>query len=275
MLQKEIIKELGVQPTINPEETIQFIVNNLKEYMETVPFIKSLVLGISGGQDSCLVGKIAQMAIDQLNEENHTNEYKFIAMRLPYGVQADEEDCQIALQFIHPSETITVNIKPSVDASVASYYEATGKAPSDFVKGNEKARERMKAQYLVAAENSGLVLGTDHAAEALTGFYTKWGDGACDYAPITFLNKRQGRELLKYLECPEVIYTKKPTADLEDNKPQLPDEVALGVTYDQIDDYLEGKEIEAAAKEKLEGIYLKTRHKRNPIITSLDNWWRE
>lgn len=275
MLQQTIIQELGVKPSIHPEETITFIVNQLKEYMKTVPFMKSLVLGISGGQDSCLVGKIAQMAVDQLNQETNSNDYQFIAMRLPYGVQADEKDCQISLEFIQPSNIITVNIKDAVDASISSYQTATKKIPSDFVKGNEKARERMKAQYLVAAENNGLVLGTDHAAEALTGFYTKWGDGACDYAPITFLNKRQGRELLKYLGCPEIIYTKAPTADLEDNKPQLPDEVALGVSYDQIDDYLEGKDIDGVAREKLENIYLKTEHKRKPIITSLDNWWRK
>ncbi len=87
------------------------------------------------------------------------------------------------------------------------------------------------------------MLGTDHAAEALTGFYTKYGDGGSDLVPIFRLNKRQGRKILKELGCPEHLYLKIPTADLEDDRPLLPDEVALGVSYEEIDDYLEGKKV--------------------------------
>ena len=102
---------------------------------------------------------------------------------------------------------------------------------------------------------NGVVLGTDHAAEAVTGFYTKYGDGGVDLTPIFRLNKRQGKQLLKHLGCPEHLYLKIPTADLEEERPALPDEVALGVTYDEIDDYLEGKEVPEEAKKKIEGHY--------------------
>ena len=77
----------------------------------------------------------------------------------------------------------------------------------------------------------------------------------CDIAPIFGLNKRQGR-LLKYLNAPKHLYEKVPT-DLEDDKPQLPDEEALGVTYDQIDDYLEGKHISSEARDTIENHYVK------------------
>ncbi|RFU60584.1 ammonia-dependent NAD(+) synthetase [Peribacillus glennii] len=272
--QKQIIERLLVQPSIDPEIEFRRSVDFLKDYLTKYPFLKSLVLGISGGQDSTLGGYIAQTAVNELNEETGTNEYQFIAVSLPYGVQADEADRQEALQFIKPSRNVTVNIKPSVDASVQAVEQATGERLSDFLKGNVKARERMKVQYDLAGIFHGVVLGTDHAAEAITGFFTKHGDGAADLVPLYRLNKRQGREILKFVGAPERLYTKIPTADLEDDKPLVPDEVALGVSYNDIDDYLEGKEISADAAKKIEGWYLKTEHKRNPAIDVFQDWWR-
>ena len=127
---------------------------------------------------------------------------------------------------------------------------------------------------ILAGVYHGVVLGTDHAAEAITGFFTKHGDGAADIVPLYRLNKRQGREILKYLNAPESIYLKVPTADLEDDKPLIPDEIALGVTYEEIDDYLEGKEIRTEAAEKIENWYIRTEHKRHDVINVYDTWWK-
>lgn len=273
-LQQQIIDEMKVQPSIDPQQEIKRTVEFLKDYLKHHSFLKGFVLGISGGQDSTLGGKLAQMAVDELNEENGEATYGFYALRLPYGEQADEHDAQDALNFIKPTKVYTINIKEAVDASDRAL-EAEGIKLTDFAKGNEKARERMKAQYSVAAAHDAVVLGTDHAAEAITGFYTKHGDGAADLVPLFRLNKRQGREMLKVLGAPEHLYTKIPTADLEEDKPAIPDEVALGITYDQIDDYLEGKEIPQEAREKLEGYYLKTQHKRNLPITVFDDFWKQ
>ena len=195
-------------------------------------------------------------------------------MSLPYGIQADEEDRQRALQFIQPSVNVTVNIKAAVDASVKAVEDASGKKLSNFLKGNAKARERMKVQYDLAGIYSGVVLGTDHAAEAVTGFFTKHGDGAADLVPLYRLNKRQGRKILEYLDAPQELYLKVPTADLEDDKPLIPDEVALGVTYEEIDDYLEGKQIRIEAAEKIENWYKRTEHKRHDAINVHDTWWK-
>ena len=140
----------------------------------------------------------------------------------------------------------------------------------DFVKGNVKARMRMIAQYEIAGLTGGLVVGTDHSAENITGFYTKHGDGACDLAPLFGLNKRQVRSLAKHLGAPSLLVEKAPTADLEENQPQLEDEIALGMTYDQIDDFLEGKEVAKEIEDKLIAIYLRTQHKRQPIPTIYD-----
>ncbi|WP_313432802.1 ammonia-dependent NAD(+) synthetase [Siminovitchia terrae] len=272
-LQQKIIEALKVKPTIDPKQEIRLSVDFLKDYLEAHDFFYGFVLGISGGQDSTLAGRLAQIAVDELNETHCTNKYKFIAVRLPYGIQSDATDVDDVLEFIKPSVTYEVNIKPAVDASVASL-EKAGVNISDFTKGNEKARERMKAQYSIAAMNGCVVLGTDQAAEALTGFFTKYGDGASDVVPIFRLNKRQGRMLLQELGCPEHLYTKVPTADLEDDRPMLADEVALGVTYDDIDDYLEGKQVSETAKNTIEALYRKSEHKRHMPITVFDDFWK-
>ncbi|MGW5887157.1 ammonia-dependent NAD(+) synthetase [Priestia megaterium] len=273
-LQKQIIEEMHVQKEINPAEEIRRSVDFLKSYMNKYPFLRSFVLGISGGQDSTLTGKLAQLAVNELNEEAEEERYQFIAVRLPYGVQADEADCQDALAFIQPTKSISINVKPAVDAMLSAVEEAADDKVSDFNKGNVKARERMIAQYTVAGMYSGVVLGTDHSAEAVTGFYTKFGDGGADLVPIFRLNKRQGKQMLKELGCPEHLYMKKPTADLEEDRPQLPDEEALGVTYEHIDDYLEGKDVGEHASNVIEGHFLKTQHKRQLPITVFDDFWK-
>ena len=272
-LQEHIIKELGVKPVIDPKEEIRKSIDFLKAYLKKYPFIKSYVLGISGGQDSSLVGRLAQLAIEEMRLETGDDSYQFIAVRLPYGVQADEEDAQRALKFIRPDQSIAVNIKAAVDGQVAALEEAE-LTVSDFNKGNIKARQRMITQYAVAGDNKGAVLGTDHAAENITGFFTKFGDGGADLVPIFRLNKRQGKMLLAELGADKAIYEKVPTADLEDGKPGLADEVALGVTYNDIDDYTEGKEISPDAKAKIEAWWNKTEHKRHLPITIFDDFWK-
>lgn len=272
-LQTEIINELGVKPTIDPKEEIRKSIDFMKAYLKKYPFLKTFVLGISGGQDSTLAGRLAQLTMEEMREETKDENYQFIAVRLPYGEQADEEDAKAALDFIQPDVSLRVNIKPAVDAQVKVLSEA-GVGISDFNKGNIKARQRMITQYAVAGERAGAVLGTDHAAENITGFFTKFGDGGADILPLFRLDKRQGKQLLQALNAPEKLYTKIPTADLEDGKPMIADEVALGVTYNEIDDYLEGKEVPAQAQEKIEAWWNKTQHKRHLPISVLDDFWK-
>ena len=272
-LQEEIIAYEGVQASIDPKEEIRKSIGFLKSYMLKHPFLKSYVLGISGGQDSSLAGRLAQLAMEELRQETGNHDYKFIAIRLPYGIQADEEDAQRALQFIKPDFSLSVNIKPAVDGQVVALAEA-GVDVSDFNKGNIKARQRMITQYAVAGENSGVVIGTDHAAENITAFFTKFGDGGADILPLYRLNKRQGKQLLAELGADPAIYEKIPTADLEENRPGIADEVALGVTYNDIDDYLEGKQVSEEAQSKIENWWHKGEHKRHLPITIFDDFWK-
>ncbi|OZC43349.1 NAD(+) synthetase [Rhodococcus sp. 14-2483-1-1] len=267
-----ITRELAVQSTIDPVTEVRRRVDFLKDYLSSTP-ATGFVLGISGGQDSTLTGKLAQQAVTELRADGH--EAEFVAVRLPYGVQADEDDASIALRFIDPDRTVTVNIKAAADASAAATAEALGTTEvRDFVRGNIKARQRMVAQYAIAGELGYVVVGTDHAAEAVTGFFTKFGDGGVDLTPLTGLSKRQGAALLRELGAPESTWRKVPTADLEDDRPALPDEEALGLTYEQIDDYLEGKDVSDDVADKLEKMFMATRHKRAVPVTPFDDWWR-
>ena len=274
---KQIIEEMKVLPEIDVEYEIKRRVGFIKNTL-TNSGLKSLVLGISGGIDSSTCGRLAQLAVNELNAEHATNEYRFAAVRLPYNVQADEADAQLALDFIQPSLSLTVNVKDGVEGV---HNEVMNCLPDnvkselsdgsvDFVKGNVKARMRMVAQYDIAGLLGGLVLGTDHSAENITGFFTKYGDGACDLIPLFGLNKRQVRALAAHLGAPDVLVYKAPTADLEELEPGKEDESALGLTYEQIDDFLEGKSVEQHVSDKLVGIFNRTQHKRAAIPTVYD-----
>ena len=275
MNQSEIVAEMKVLPEIDVEYEVRRRVDFIKYELE-LSGQKALVLGISGGVDSCTCGRLAQLAVDELNASG--SGYRFIAVRLPYADQADEADAQLALDFIQPSHGVTVNVQAGTDAihqTTLAALEEQGLADQsenaqDFYKGNVKARMRMIAQYEIAGLLGGLVLGTDHSAENVTGFYTKYGDGACDIVPLFGLNKRQVRQIAAHLGAPDKIITKTPTADLETLAPSKPDEDALGLTYDQIDDFLEGKKIDPEAEHRLIHIFLTTAHKRQPIATVYD-----
>ncbi|MGX9416492.1 ammonia-dependent NAD(+) synthetase [Vibrio sp. WJH972] len=276
-MEQLIRDEMRVSPSIDPNFEIERRVAFIKDKL-TSSGCKALVLGISGGVDSTTCGRLAQLAINQLNDESQSNDYQFIAVRLPYGEQKDEDEAQISLQFIQPTHAVAVNIKSGVDGLHAASHAAlenTGLLPTDsakvdFVKGNVKARARMVAQYEIAGYIGALVLGTDHSAENITGFYTKYGDGACDLAPLFGLSKRQVRQVAATLGAPEILVTKTPTADLEELAPQKADEDALMLTYDQIDDFLEGKPVPQEVTERLVAIYQATQHKRQPIPTIYD-----
>ncbi|HAS3581131.1 TPA: ammonia-dependent NAD(+) synthetase [Vibrio cholerae] len=276
-MEHKIREEMRVLPSIDPQFEIERRVAFIKRKL-TEARCKSLVLGISGGVDSATCGRLAQLAVEELNQQHNTTEYQFIAVRLPYGEQKDEDEAQLALSFIRPTHSVSVNIKAGVDGLHAASRHAlanTGLIPSDpakvdFIKGNVKARARMVAQYEIAGYVGGLVLGTDHSAENITGFYTKFGDGACDLAPLFGLNKRQVRLLAKTLGAPEQLVCKTPTADLEELAPQKADEAALNLTYEQIDDFLEGKAVPAEVSQRLVAIYHATQHKRQPIPTIYD-----
>ncbi len=262
-VQREIAAELEVAGTFGAEREIERRTAFLAERL-TGSGLRALVLGISGGVDSTTTGRLCQLAVERARAAGH--EARFYAMRLPYGVQADEHDAQLAVSFIRADHLLTVDVKPASDAAlaaaVAGGLEFRDAHHQDFVLGNIKARQRMIAQYAVAGAHDGLVVGTDHAAEAVSGFFTKFGDGAADVVPLTGLTKRRVRAVAEALGAPAELVWKTPTADLETLDPGKADEDALGVTYDDIDDFLEGKPVDGRAFEAIVRRYRLTEHKR-------------
>lgn len=254
--QQAIINELQTKPTINPELEIAQRTAFLTDYLGSTG-LNGFVLGISGGQDSLLAGLLAKRAA-------HEQGATFHALLLPYAKQADRADAEAACDFIQPDVVHDINIMTTVDSFTDAFNFSDWRAPdlSDFDKGNVKARVRMIAQYALAGNQGLLVVGTDHAAEAVTGFFTKFGDGGADILPLSGLTKRQGKQLLRELGAPEQLITKAPTADLLDGKPGQTDETELGLRYDDIDDYLEGKEVAPGIARKIERRFEATRHKR-------------
>jgi len=271
-MQQRIIDALGAQNEIDPAGEVDRRVGFLADYAAAIPGVRGFVLGISGGQDSSLTGRLAQLAVERLRAEGR--EAEFVAVRLPYAAQIDEDDARLALDFIRADRVATVDIAPGVDAMVAQVSAAMGEPVSDFTKGNVKARARMVAQYAIAGDRNLLVIGTDHAAEAITGFFTKFGDGAADIVPLAGLTKGQGAAMLRELGAPDRLWQKVPTADLLDLEPGQTDESSLGVSYAEIDAYLRGEPVPEAAAENLERRYRSTEHKRRLPVTPSDTWWR-
>ena len=270
--QAEIAAALDVVPPFADEAALIAQINRRKSFIKNClknSGLKVLVLGISGGVDSLTAGRLAQLSVEELREESGDPEYRFIAIRLPHGTQYDEDDAQASLQFIRADEEDTVNIEGSVLGlgEQVSHLQNLSETRRDFVMGNVKARIRMVAQFTIANANNGLVIGTDHAAEAVMGFFTKFGDGACDLAPLSGLVKGQVRAIAKHLGAPENLVFKVPTADLEDLRPGKPDEEAHGVSYTEIDAFLHGLSVREEAYNIIVRTYDNSRHKRElPLV---------
>lgn len=259
----EVVDPATFDAAAETERRIEF----LARYLRTSG-LTGYVLGISGGVDSTVAGRLAQLACERVRDGG--GEARFVAVRLPYHAQRDEDDARRALEFIAADEVLTVDIGPGVDAQ---WEELLGSglvvsdAKDEYHKGNVKARHRMVAQFAVAGVRGMAVIGTDQAAEAVVGFFTKYGDGAADVTPLFGLPKRRVRQIGRHLGTPDALVDKVPTADLEADKPLIADEVALGVRYDAVDDYLEGGDVSAQDEATILGWYRRTGHKRALPVT--------
>src|SRR5699024_8925840 len=272
-MQRKIIETLNAQADIDLDSEIVRRVNFMVDYLHHTR-AGGLVLGISGGVDSTVAGRLAQMAVEQYRRVNPEWAGRFYAVRLPYHVQGDADDAAAAIDFIAPDKDIILEIGSTTDALSEAFNDAVGEYPTDYNLGNVKARMRMVAQYAIAGQYNALVVGSDQAAESITGFYTKFGDGAADMMPISGLTKTQVRDMGTRLGASDRLIDKVPTADLLTDNPGQTDEDELGMTYANIDAYLTGHSIPEEAREKLETTYQRSEHKRRLPVRPSDTWWR-
>jgi len=260
VLQNNIIKELNVDTGWDIEGLVLERSTFLKEYRAKVG-ATCYVLGISGGVDSF----VAAMLVKESGVPLTT-------IILPYGEQRDIKDSMEALGVINPLSSLHHNIKISVDAMFTPIILKIGCSPEkcNLIKANIMARERMNVQYAYAGGLNGLVVGTDHATEAVVWYFTKYGDGAADITPLAGLLKDDIYKLAEYFNAPECILKKAPSAGLWDGQT---DEDELGVTYASICKYLRGEEVPDKDREIIESRYNAGYHKSQPPVSITDRWW--
>ncbi|ACJ17260.1 NH3-dependent NAD+ synthetase [Thermococcus onnurineus NA1] len=197
------------------ERIVSFIQGKVEEARAN-----GVVVGVSGGIDSATT---AYLAVKALGRE------KVLGLIMPYYENGDVEDAKLVCENLG-IEYKLINIRPIVDEFEKAVGELDVKS-----KGNIMARTRMILLYAHANSRNYLVLGTSNRSELLTGYFTKWGDGASDYAPLINIYKTEVWELAKSLGVPERIIQKKPTAGLWEGQT---DEDELGISYRLLDEIL-------------------------------------
>ena len=227
-----------------------------KEKEKRVAFIKNMlassgakgiVFGNSGGKDSALVAALCSFATDNL-----LGVIMPCASKRNFG--EDKED-GLAVAKKYGVDTIIVDLTEVRE----SLLKATGN--SFTTKGalsNIAPRLRMTTLYAIGAEKGYLVAGTGNASERYMGYFTKWGDGACDFNTIADLTATEVFEFLRYLGAPDHVVTKAPSAGLFEGQT---DESEMGVTYAEIDAYLRGEKVSAEAQKIIERYHASSLHK--------------
>ncbi len=224
---------------------VEFIRTVLKESKAD-----GIIFGNSGGKDCALVGILAKMACDNV-----------LSVMMPCVSKRNyNEDMKDAIEVNEKFgiEYMTVDLTPARELFIDSVEKAAGELTS-LSMANVNPRLRMTTLYAIAQTKNMLVAGTGNASERYMGYFTKWGDGGCDFNPISDLTVKEVYEFLAYLGAPEAIMTKAPSAALFEGQT---DEQEMGITYKEIDDYLLNGIITEENRKLVEGAHLRTEHKR-------------
>jgi NAD+ synthase len=253
---------------LNLPETENRIQRFIKDYVETTG-MKSIVLGLSGGIDSCTAAAISARAIGG---------DKVLGLMLPEKETRSSKDIEhaklVAKKFHFKTEAIDITAPLEAFYSSMRIYD-----PSDKLsKGNIKARARMIYIYYYANRLKMLVCGTSDKSETMMGYFTKWGDVAADISPIMDLYKTQVRKVAQHIGIPKEVVEKPPSPALWPN--QLAED-ELGMKYEQLDLVLYGLEhfikpeeiadelqMEKSAIIRIQRRWLSAEHKRRMLLTA-------
>lgn len=237
-------------------EYLKVIEKFVKDYLEET-HMKHYVLGLSGGVDSSLVAAIAKNAVGK---------DKLTCIMIP--IDSNPSDLEDALEL---AKSLDLNYL-IIDGS-KSFHETVNQFKEQGIEldrgtlANLKVRIRMTILYAYAQKMSGLVLGTDNADERYTGYFTKYGDGGVDLLPIVYLLKREVVEACKIYGISDRLAERTPSAGLFEGQT---DETEMGVKYEDLDNYLLGKEIDSKSKERIDHLHRISEHKRAPIPTPIE-----
>jgi NAD+ synthase len=219
------------------------IIESIQQFYKKNKF-KKAVIGISGGVDSAVV---ASLLVKALGCDN------ILALYLPNGKSQETKDVKALTQQLKIKLT-TKDIHPLV-----SSFTKLVEADSNFVTGNISARTRMIILYAYANQQRSFVCGTTNLSESMVGYFTKFGDGACDFEPIIHLYKSQIYKLAQKLKIPQSIIDKAPSATLW---PDQTDEEEMGVSYKEIEKYFKKQKIDLKSKLIIEKMVKNSYHKR-------------
>ena len=231
-----------------------------KEYDGRVAFIRNLVassgvkgivFGNSGGKDSALVGILCKAACDDT-----VGIIMPCASQRNFGSDMDDGNA-LAEQF--GIETRTVDLTPIRETAEQVIGTVTDINAASLA--NIAPRLRMTTLYTIAGSEARLVAGTGNRSEAYMGYFTKWGDGAYDFNPISDLTATEVIEFLDWLDAPVSIRTKAPSAGLFEGQT---DEQEMGVTYAAIDRYITTGEASQEDKAIIDRFHSRSEHKRRP-----------
>jgi NAD+ synthase len=235
---------------------VDWYIDKMGEWIRQMADGHGIILGLSGGVDSAVTARLAQEAGVDLK-----------VLLLPEGEaslgSANFNDA-VKLVKLYGINYEVIDIKPVCAATkVAGLRALDVEADAEnqrLALINIAPRVRANLLYLVGQQEGRRVIGTDNLAEQVTGYFTKWGDGAYDFCPLTYCTKGEVYILAKALGVVDEIIAKAPSADLEDGQT---DEGELGYTYAQIDAWiLYGASGDSDVDAKIEARYRATAHKR-------------
>ncbi len=212
-----------------------------------------IVFGNSGGKDSALVGILCKMACDNT-----------VGILLPCFTKRNYEEDMIDAKSVAKFasiETRIVDLSPVRDKLVLALDPITRLDKLSLA--NIAPRLRMTTLYAIASAENRLVAGTGNKSEEYVGYFTKWGDGAHDFNVIADLTATEVFEFLNYLKAPESIISKAPSAALFDGQT---DEEEMGVTYSELDSYIDGLPLEKSKEEKIIKLNKSSEHKRKGVV---------
>ena len=228
-----------------------------KELEQRVAFIRErlatahadgIVYGNSGGKDCTLAGALCKAAC-----ENTVGVILPCASQRNYG--SDTDDARAAAEKFG-IETRTVDLTAVREAMLNALDPAVDMIPSSTA--NIAPRLRMTALYAIAGSENRLVCGTGNRSERYMGYFTKWGDGACDFNPIADLTVTEIYEFLAFLDAPRSIIEKAPSAGLFEGQT---DEQEMGVRYAEVDAFLAGEEVSPEARAVIDRYHSRSLHK--------------
>jgi len=257
---------------LNPEKVVNSLVPQLKEFLNGSP----AVLGVSGGVDSAVVLALCVRAV---------HKQRILPIIMPYGIQSIKDSVEVCKAFDIDNYQV-INIQVQVDSfcfllkSCLRFFSKILNVSSDdkldvVTQGNVKARVRMMLLYAIANSFHGRVIGTTNKSEYYTGYFTKWGDGACDCEPIIDLYKTEVYEIAEFLNVPICSIAKPPSAELWEGQT---DEQEMGVPYNKLDLFLanivgnfdkedfEFGSFEGDGLDKVIDLILGSSHKRVPPV---------